>query len=151
MRKRPSTYRKRDKVREAQITTIERTQLLHRYRCKEAINFMKQAVSLTGLDSTSFANSIQSIDAVEDIFSRQVGESKMVPWKNGTYLDWDTIYASNQYFTSVRNYPNIRPVAFDKLVDPDGTLEALASLSGVSRVHSLDNVVEYYELSEDGK
>jgi hypothetical protein len=112
---------------------------------------MKQAVSLIGLDSTSFTNSIHSICAIEEIFSRQVGENKMVPWKNGTYLEWDTIHASNRYFTSLRNHPNITPIAFDKLVDPDGTLEALASLSDANRVHSADNVIEYYELAEDGR
>jgi hypothetical protein len=112
---------------------------------------MKQAISIIGLDAASFANSIRSICAIEEIFSRQVGENKMVPWRNGTYLEWDTIYASNRYFTSLRNHPDIGPVAFDKLVDPDGTLEALASLPGANRVHGPDNVVEYYELAEDGR
>jgi len=123
----------------------------NRYRRKEAANFMRQAVSLTGLDSTSFTSSIESIYAIEEIFSRQIGEKKMVPWKNGTYLEWDTIYASNRYFTSLRNHPNLRSVAFDKLVDPDGTLEAIASVSGDTRAHCADNVVEYYELAEDRK
>lgn len=112
---------------------------------------MRQAITMIGFDSKSFADSIKGIYEIEDIFSRQVGEDKMVLWKNGTYLEWDTIYASNRYFTSTRNHSNIQPVAFNKLVDPHGTLGALSLLSGGKWVHSADNVVEYYQLAEDGK
>lgn len=86
--------------------------------------------------------------AIEDMFSRQVGEDNMVAWKNGSYLEWQTIYASNRYFTSRRNNPHLQSVPFDRMVDPDGTLAALAR---DDRVHCGDNVVEYYELANDNR
>lgn len=115
-------------------------------RTKAAANFMRQAITVTGLGSSTFDDSIRSILAIEETFSRQVGDRKLAPWKTGTYLDWVTIYLSNRYFTPRRGHPNIQPVPFDRLVDPDGTLEALA---GEDRVHCMDNVVEYYELTKD--
>jgi hypothetical protein len=109
---------------------------------------MRQGVVLTGLGTQFFNDGIKSILAIEDIFSRQLGENNMVPWKNGSYLDWETVYASNRYFTSRRNHPNLQPIPFDNLVDPDGTL---AELVGNDRVHCSDNVVEYYELNNNNR
>jgi hypothetical protein len=109
---------------------------------------MRQGVVLTGLGTPIFHDGIESILTIEDIFSRQLGENNMVSWNNGTYLDWETVYASNRYFTSRQNHPNLQAVPFDRLVDPDGTL---AGMAGNDRVHCSDNVVEYYELNNDNK
>jgi hypothetical protein len=109
---------------------------------------MRQGVVLTGLGTQFFNDGIKSILAIEDIFSRQLGENNMVPWKNGSYLDWETVYASNRYFTSRRNHPNLQSIPFDNLVDPDGTLTELV---GNDRVHCSDNVVEYYELNNNNR
>jgi hypothetical protein len=121
---------------------------MSRYRRKSFVNFMRQSVAVTGLGTTAFDDAIQSILAIEDVFARQVGEKKMVPWKRGTYQEWDSMDISNRYFTHRRTDRNIQPVPFDRLVDPDGTLEALA---GEDKVHGMDNVVEYYELNQDKK
>jgi hypothetical protein len=107
---------------------------------------MQQAIILTGLGTSQFQDSIQSVLAIEEEFSRQVGDRNMVSWKNGEYLDWVAMHLSNRYFTPRRGHPSVRPVTFDHLVDPHGTLESLA---GEDRVHCADNVVEYYELTED--
>lgn len=109
---------------------------------------MRQAVAMTGMGSPDFSDAVRSIFAIEEVFSRQVGDKKMVPWKAGSFQEWDTIYISNRYFTPRRSHPNLQRVAFDRFVDPDGTLEALA---GDDKVHCIDNVVEYYELAEDKK
>jgi hypothetical protein len=109
---------------------------------------MEQAIVLTGLGTEMFSDAIDSIIAIEDIFSRQVGSEKIVQWKNGTYLEWDTIYAANRYFSSGSDHHRLQPVPFHPLVDPEGTLAALAR---GNKVHCSDNVVEYYEQSFNNK
>jgi hypothetical protein len=129
---------------------MQLTYIINRPRRKSAVNFMRQAVSLTGLGSTTFNEGIQSIIAIEDIFSRQVGDQNMEPWKVGTWQDWQTIYLSNRYFSSCKNHRNLQSVPFHHFVDPDGTLATISN-SRNDLVHCADNVVEYYEMSDDGR
>jgi hypothetical protein len=112
------------------------------------VDFLKQAVTITGLGTHAFTKAVDSMEAIEEIFSRQVGQDTILPWKNGTYLDWTTMFSSNRYFTSRRSNFNLQAVPFDPFVDPEGVL---ASMAGNDKVHCSDNVVEYYELTSKNK
>jgi hypothetical protein len=115
---------------------------------RAAPKFMRQSITLTGLGTDTFNDAIQSIQSIEDLFSRQIGEGRIIPWKMGSYQQWDTIFASNRYFTTGQKLSYIPHVPFHNLVDPDGVLAALIQ---DNRVHCSDNEVEYYELTKDNK
>jgi hypothetical protein len=63
--------------------------------------------------------------------------------------DFVSLDASNRYFTPKRDAKNMTHVPFDRLVDPQGILENMAS---TGYVHGEENVVSYYarRVEEDG-
>jgi hypothetical protein len=65
------------------------------------------------------------------------------------YGDFVSLDASNRYFTPKRDAKNMAHVPFDRLVDPQGILENMAT---AGYVHGDENIVKYYarRIDENG-
>jgi hypothetical protein len=101
---------------------------------------------LTGLSSPKFSNAVQSIQAIEDIFRRQVVEGNMELWVPSSFQGHPSIDVGNRYFTPRQHALQDRQISFRQAIDPDNILfEAM----GEEFVHTEDNEVEYYEARKE--
>jgi hypothetical protein len=101
---------------------------------------------LTGLSSPKFSNAVQSIQAIEDIFRRQVVEGNMELWVPSSFQGHPSIDVGNRYFTPRQHALQDRQISFRQAIDPDNILfEAM----GEEFVHTEDNEVEYYEAHKE--
>jgi hypothetical protein len=101
---------------------------------------------LMGLSSPKFNNAVQSIQAIEDIFRRQVVEGNMELWVPSSFQGHPSIDVGNRYFTPRQHALQDRQISFRQAIDPDNILfEAM----GEEFVHTEDNEVEYYEARKE--
>ncbi|KAF9457877.1 hypothetical protein BDZ94DRAFT_1174700, partial [Collybia nuda] len=101
--------------------------------------FLKQGVTITGLDTPTFSDSIKSATEIYGLFDWNFAEGRMELWScvNRTPNECDSIHASNRYLM-LKMEATHQP--FKKLVDPKGILKAMAK---ESYVHTEDNDVLY--------
>lgn len=111
--------------------------------------FLRQGIQLTGLDSQSFKNAIESITTVHNEFSRVFQEDTIHLWKHDAYLTYPAINIYNRYFYTTQDCPQQASVPFGDNIDPSHKLSALALASGL--VHTIDNQVEYFKISQENK
>jgi hypothetical protein len=102
---------------------------------------VQQRVLLTGLNTENFAAAIQGLARIDSILRQAIREDTPRAITN-TVDGFVTIDFANRYFTSKKFAKEEHHVAFTKDVDPKGIL---AGLRGDAFVHTVDNVVEYYQ------
>jgi hypothetical protein len=78
---------------------------------------------------------------IYDVYNRQFSEGRLETQHSSQYGDFVSLDASNRYFTPKRDAMNMTHILFDRLVDPQGILEKMAS---VGYVHGEENIVRYY-------
>ena len=105
---------------------------------------MRQSVTITGLGNESFKTAINNIRSIETAFGRQFKEDTLVGWTTSTFQNNDAIDMSNRYFVSRLHAPDAQGEELGPAIDPAEKLKMLAS-QGL--VHTLDNMVDYFELS----
>jgi hypothetical protein len=104
--------------------------------------YLAQSVMLSGLDLNFFTQGIQSIQAVDDKFSKYFESDQRVQWKKESYLGHDAITFSNRYFTNVSKHSYKQGVPFTFAEDPSGKLYELGNRNEL--LHCEENVVKYY-------
>jgi hypothetical protein len=122
-----------------------------KYRKRKAheTKFMRQGVQITGVNSSSFAQSIQTITKLFSLMSRGFQEDDMHPWKPNMFMTYPSINISNRYFYDSRDCQVQASIPLGDSIDPDHYLAGLALASGV--IHTVDNQVEYFKLTPDKK
>ncbi|KAF8883848.1 hypothetical protein BD779DRAFT_1674379 [Infundibulicybe gibba] len=111
------------------------------------LRYIRQGVSISGLGTTSFMNAIDSLKKIYALFSRSVGSTNLQSGTPTTTLgDYPTIEAFNRYFTAKKAGAREREYALSVDVDPFGTL---AGALGTGYYHGEDNIVNYYERTND--
>jgi hypothetical protein len=115
------------------------------------VRYLRQRVSLTGLGTSDFDESIQGIMDVHTTFARCVPLNKLAPC--GIVDDFDgygTIELSNRYFTLKKDAATQEQVPFSTDIDP---FRFLAIAAGHQYVHTEENVVRYYacEMDKEGQ
>jgi hypothetical protein len=73
----------------------------------------------------------------------------MEPWSASQFEDLMAIDMSNRYFTPRQNVTTDQITTFTKLVDPDDILSTAMNRDD-KFTHTMDNEVDYYELTNDG-
>jgi hypothetical protein len=83
------------------------------------------------------------------MFDRNVPESSLESWAltTGPTTQGSIFEASNRYFTSKRDAPDMEPVPISPLIDPRGILE---NLKKGEFLHGEENEVYYYRVRENG-
>lgn len=123
--------------------TLTLRRLVSKGTLKTKARYMRQGVTLAGLDTQVFDKALDNMGRLYAEFSRYVGESELAPigfitaGGGGSSVD-----ISNRYFTSRGEDPHSPGIPFDPSVDPTG---ALASCTGHDLFHGEDNEVQYYQ------
>ena len=115
-------------------------------RLNDRVKFLRQSVRISGINTASFNQAIQSIKDIIAIYSRTVSKIQPPSFvsddEHGAYLD-----VSNRYFSSTRDTRGGLAIPFAKEVDPSGTL---GSLVGSKYYHGEENSVMYLERRFNG-
>lgn len=111
--------------------------------------YARQSATLTLLNLAHGDRCTRNILELQGIFDRHFPQGSLQPWSEDTHLDLPAINLSNRYFSHIQDIPGAPIIPFGSSVDPKGLLQLLSSNS---RVHTRENVVEYYERSHvDGR
>jgi hypothetical protein len=111
--------------------------------------YLKRSVMLAGFNQDFFLKCVQSITAVDSMFSKKFDIGDTSPWKKKTYLDYDAITFSNRYFTDVSKRSYLQSIPFTREEDPIGNLSELSK--GRRLRHCEENVVKYFMLQKGGR
>jgi hypothetical protein len=103
--------------------------------------FLKQAVTITGLDTHKFKCSLEGVLLIQSIFAKGVGENMIIPWKPGYYQGQPTMDLANRYFNNAMSTGIEEQVPFHPLVDSNDVLSKIAEEGHF--VHTADNEVRY--------
>ncbi|KAF9553069.1 hypothetical protein CPC08DRAFT_767817 [Agrocybe pediades] len=102
---------------------------------------IRQAVTITGIDSADFDSCISKIESIYMSFYNVLPSGSMEGWYPGWFNKFATISAQTRYFDrSSPGAPPIVSVGFTNAEDPYGVL---ADMEGDDFVHGEDNVVDY--------
>jgi len=108
----------------------------------ERRRFLRQGITLIGVNATAFKEVIDAIVSVHSGFSRHLPEDTLLPWTPSVFQQHDSIDVSNRYFVPRHIIDPQTITPFSSNVDPHGVLR---KLQGSDLVHTVDNQVEYYE------
>jgi hypothetical protein len=109
---------------------------------RTSARFLRQGVTLTGVGSKGFSENVEVLKFIDERFERKIGTDVYTPWVKDTYLGWDAFSVTNRYFTNARRQSYLEAIPFDRLEDPNGVLDGLASST---LVHCEDNKVGYFK------
>lgn len=105
------------------------------------IKYRTQSVCITGFGCDLFDRGIAKLQAMEDIFKREVGQESVECMKITTYEGHPCIEFTNWVFTSLSFAPGAKHIPFSEFEDPSGAMERAR---GEDIVRTFDNVVHYY-------
>lgn len=104
---------------------------------------MRQSVTLTGLSSPMFDDTMATVYQIQDMFKRTVvGNGTMDNWAPSLFQEHISINVGNRYFTPRKYALQSQQIAFSASVDPHNIL---SDAMGDEFVHVEENHVEYYE------
>ena len=98
-------------------------------------------MDLTGLNSTSFCNSIDTIRTLHAQIDRYLPSNKLEKFSPDTYDKFDQLTISNRYFSPRNNSEQSSIVPFDHIIDP---YKILSSFRLTNLIHTTDNEVLFY-------
>lgn len=113
--------------------------------------FLNQNLTLTGLDTAQFEQSLDAITALHGLFERQFMEGRMIGWQPppSTLDSGRSLILSNRYFTRRSEAKTMKSVPFSPKVDPKGYL---ADVLSTQLIHTQENEVQYLtRVSDMGK
>ena len=133
-----------------EASVILRLPLTVLYREKITPRFMKQSVRLTGLGSKAFQECFIGLNALQELM-------KTSPYCNDIHLGWDidarvgygfpAMYFQNRLFSLISETGGDPRVSLHPVIDPTGEMQKV--WEGDTFMHVQDNVVEYYEKTEE--
>ncbi|TFK59720.1 hypothetical protein BDN72DRAFT_905595 [Pluteus cervinus] len=106
-------------------------------------HFLHQSVTLSGLETATFEESLTALQEMYTVFSRQFPEGRLMPWQAGTSTlgDGGSITLSNRYFTKRSEGQQMQSVPFAANVDPK---KILTRMLNSSLIHTEENDVQYF-------
>jgi hypothetical protein len=106
--------------------------------------FLRQAVTLTAFGAPNIQACINSIVDIRHIFTRSLPPDSLDDWIPALFDGHAAIDMGNRYFVGRHDKADNETVFFKACVDPDGILE---EAMGSEFAHTLENEVEYFEIS----
>ena len=104
---------------------------------------MRQGVTITGLQSSTFKKIIHTVAEVHALFSRAVGIDKLEECQMITaYKGMSALELSNRYFTPRKNMVEDDELILSADIDPYGYL---AKAAGTTLCYTEENAVLYFE------
>lgn len=108
--------------------------------------FLRQHVTLTGHGAPSFTTAIEQLELLTQDFHRFFEPNAWKGWSPTTHDQNPTLDANSRFYTQPRSVPGAVDVPFTKDEDPRGFLEGGKDNNFI---HTIDNVVEYWEYSTE--
>jgi hypothetical protein len=105
------------------------------------VKFLRQHVTLTGLNSPGFDLAMENIQTIHAMFAKGISPFKLQPWTPGTFSGYATVEAHKRYFTSAKLAIHSDIVPFGPLIDPHGVL---ASVDQSRYFHTTADDVGYF-------
>ncbi|KAF8230718.1 hypothetical protein L208DRAFT_1280606, partial [Tricholoma matsutake] len=109
--------------------------------------YLRQAVSITGLDTSAFARAVSAAQEIYGKFDWQFTDGTMMLWATSDVNQGqaECLDIANHYFTLKQSTQGLSSIAFQKEVDPHGVLANMAVGDAVhSYIHMDDNEVQYF-------
>ena len=104
---------------------------------------MRQSISITGLQSSTFNKIIRTVAEVHAVFSRAVGNEKLEECRIITsYRGMSALELSNRYFTPRKDMAEGGELILSTDIDPYGYLVKAA---GTALCYTEENAVLYFE------
>ncbi|KAH8103151.1 hypothetical protein BXZ70DRAFT_1006306 [Cristinia sonorae] len=103
----------------------------------------KQIVTLSGLGHPMFARNFIGLQALQDVFSANLGRDVFLPLKTTTMFGHPVIQFSNRYLSTSQESDGQEAAELTGDIDPAGLIDKLAHQYGGA--HLLDNMVQYFE------
>ena len=100
-----------------------------------------QHIILSGFGSNRFDTAVDKLQALDDLFMREVGERDFQGMNIGSDNGQTTIEVMNWMFSSAEQVPGSQHVPFSKDEDPYGDME---KARGMNLIRTEDNVVDYF-------
>ena len=82
-------------------------------------------------------------------FSRQFQQAQLHVWKPDTFMTHSAINVYNRYFYNTKDCPTQSAIPLEDDIDPEHRLSALGLAFGL--IHTMDNQVEYFQITSDKK
>ncbi|TFK58156.1 hypothetical protein BDN72DRAFT_721604, partial [Pluteus cervinus] len=115
---------------------------------KTKMQFLTQSVTLSGLGTPTFDESVVALSEVYTVFSRQFPEGRMMPLQSSpsSFGSGSSLVLSNRYFTRRSEGPQMKSIPFPSTVDPRKILTRHLSSS---LIHTEENDVQYFVRHSD--
>ncbi|TFK59963.1 hypothetical protein BDN72DRAFT_724233, partial [Pluteus cervinus] len=107
--------------------------------------YLTQSVTISGLGTSTFEDSITALNEMYTVFSRQFPEGRLMPLQSNS-SNWGlgrSLVLSNRYFTKRSEGPQMKSVPFPAAVDPRKILTRYLTSS---LIHTEENDVQYFVL-----
>lgn len=100
-------------------------------------------VTLTGLGTETFENSLDAIAKILTVLGRQFPEGKLIAWQPPacSMSAGHNLVLTNRYFTKQSEAANMTSTLFPSNVDPK---QILSRMTGSQLIHTEENQVKYY-------
>jgi hypothetical protein len=122
--------------------------MIYRKKSQHA-KFLRQGIQLTGLESEQFQFNIDSVNAASDLFARHLVPGKYHPWIPDKFMTYPALNIYNRYFYSIGDCTGESAISFSDTIDPEHLLSTMGSSAGL--IHTTDNQVEYFKMTEEKK
>ena len=113
-------------------------------RVADKKHYLRQSVRLTGLSTPSFQTCVDNFQYIHAAFGRLVPDGALEPFELPTFLNHPCMDIATRYYTSRREDPTGTVIPFALEVDPNGTLQAMAT---DDHFHGINNQVLYFTLT----
>ncbi|TFK62689.1 hypothetical protein BDN72DRAFT_776823 [Pluteus cervinus] len=111
-------------------------------------HFMTQSVTLSGLGTPTFEESLSALTEMYTVFCRQFPEGRVLPLPTAESCIGigGSLTFSNRHFTKRAEGPHMKAVPFSSLVDPKKYLTRMLSST---LIHTEENEVQYFTRYSD--
>lgn len=117
------------------------------FRKESQARYLRQGIALIGYGTTTFEDAITGAQEIYGMFDRNVPDESLESWGLTRSAQGIVFEASNRFFTSKRDAPDMEPLPISPQIDPLGILEALKK---GDFLHGEENEVSYYRVHENG-
>lgn len=117
------------------------------FESRSQAKYLKQAISLTGLGTSKFEDTVEGLTKIFDLYSHSFEENQLNVWTTTEFSGHSAIDMATRYFTPIQDAPDKASVPFKNNVDPAGLL---TRLMGNTFIHGSDNEVLFFRKKETG-
>jgi hypothetical protein len=86
---------------------------------------------------------------VSELFARHFIPGKLHSWTPDSFMTYSALNIYNRYFYPIGECTQDAAIPYGDTIDPEHILSAIGSAAGL--IHTVDNQVEYFKMTQDKK